>query len=87
MGTVGRASLRCALVAVDDAVVAGVDDALRAVESLPFPGEGGALTGGNNSCVIAMTTSDRNSARKKRLSIMERDHSRRHGTDDSEEGG
>jgi hypothetical protein len=78
-------SLRTALVTVEDAV-AGVDDALRAVESLPFAVEGGVFTGGNNSCVIAMTISDRNSARKKRLSIMERDHSRRRGTDDSEEG-
>lgn len=86
-GTAVTVSLRAALVRVDDAVVTGVDDALRAVESLPFAEEGGVFTGGNNSCVIAMTTSDRNSARKKRLSIMERDHSRRHGTDDSEEGG
>ena len=86
VGTVATFSLRTVLGVVDDAAVAGVDDALRAVESLPLPAEGGVFAGGNNSCVIAMTTSDRNSARKKRLSIMERDHSRLHGTDDSEEG-
>ena len=62
------------------------DDVVRAVESLAFWARGVGLAGGNNSCVIAMTISDKKRARKKRLSIMERDRSRLHGTDDSGAG-
>jgi hypothetical protein len=53
---------------------------------LAFREAGTGLAGGNNSCVTAMTMSDKNSARKKRLSIMEPGHSRRHERDDTEEG-
>jgi hypothetical protein len=62
---------------------AAVDEAVRAVESFPFCTDGFGLTGGNSNWVTAITISDKNSARKKRLSITEQDHSRRHGTDDS----
>ena len=66
---------------------AAVDDAVRAVESFAPGAAGFGLAGGKRSCVTAMTISDRNSARKKRLSIRERDHSRRRGTGDSEAAG
>jgi hypothetical protein len=61
-----------------------VDDAVRVLEFLA--GSGG-LAGGNSNCVTAITISDKKSARKKRLSIMERDRSRLRGTDDSGAGG
>jgi hypothetical protein len=62
-----------------------VEDAARAAESLAVRAVAAGLAGGNNSCVTAMTISDRNSAKKKRLSIMEPDHSHRRERGDSEE--
>jgi hypothetical protein len=70
---------------VDELADCVVEDAARVVESLAFRTVGAGFAGGNNSCVTAMTTSDRNSARKKRLSIMEPDHSHRYEKGDSEE--
>jgi len=55
------------LVDEDAAVVA------RATESLAVSGrcvDGAGFGGGNSSCETAMTTSERNRARKKRLSIQ-----------------
>jgi hypothetical protein len=72
---------------VDEAVEAVVDDAVRAAESFAVRDDGVGFAGGNSSCVTAITISDRNSARKKRLSIMGRDHNRRRETGDSEEAG
>ena len=68
---------------VDEAELA-VEDAFRAVESFPFLADGVGFAGGKSTCVSAITISERNSARKKRLSIMEPDHSRLRATDDSE---
>lgn len=69
---------------VDELTESVVGGAVLAVESFPLRDVGADFAGGNNSCVTAMTTSDKNSARKKRLSIMEPDHSRRHERDDTE---
>jgi hypothetical protein len=56
----------------DTASVGGVDDALASTElesdGTDVPGLG--LTGGKSNCEMAITTSERNRARKKRLSIQ-----------------
>ena len=57
----------------DAASVEGVDEAAVApteVESDRADVPGLGLTGGKSSCEIAITTSERNRARKKRLSIQ-----------------
>ena len=57
----------------DAASVEGVDEADLAsteVESDDTDVQGLGLTGGKSSCEIAITTSERNRARKKRLSIQ-----------------
>jgi hypothetical protein len=54
---------------MDDAVPLGVEDADESVTALPWrPGAG--FVGGKISWEIAITISDRNKARKKRLSIQ-----------------
>jgi len=67
----------------EDCVEAFVDDAVAdspAVESATVcPTFGFGFCGGKSSCESAMTISDRNSARKKRLSIRVPDRSRRPG--------
>ena len=63
------------------------DDAVRALESFAFRRAGTGRADGNRSCVIAMTISDRNSARKKRLSITGRDHNHRREKGDSAKAG
>ena len=55
--------------AVDDAVALGVEDAEESIATSPWtPGAG--FVGGKINCEIAITMSDRNRARKKRLSIQ-----------------
>ena len=64
----------CVELAVGDtASVEGIDETVlpsTEVESDGADVPGFGLTGGKSSCEIAITTSERNSARKKRLSIQ-----------------
>jgi hypothetical protein len=55
--------------AIDDAVSLGVDDADES-DRAPFRTLTAGFGGGNSSWEIAITMSDRNRARKKRLSIQ-----------------
>src|SRR6185295_13987177 len=75
---VSLAATGCDTAPTDDAGATDLVDedaavAVCAAESLAVSGrcvDGAGFAGGNNSCETAMTTSDRNRARKKRLSIQ-----------------